>query len=95
MENFDVAIVGGGKVTTAIHPIYSVDTIIRLFFGIEQKFSVEYNVEYKIVNGALGVIVKVKNKVTYVISFTFENEKIANIYMMINPEKLIHLNGIV
>ncbi|MGN5653131.1 sigma-70 family RNA polymerase sigma factor [Bacillus sp. Brlt_9] len=83
---------GGGKVTTAVHPIYSADRIIRLFFGIGKKFPPVYNVEYKIVNGAPGVIVKVKNKVTYVLSFTFENEKIANIYMMVNPEKLIHLN---
>ena len=83
---------GGGKVTTAIHPIYSADRIIRLFFGIGKKFPPVYNVEYKIVNGAPGVIVKVKNKVAYVLSFTFENEKIANIYMMVNPEKLMHLN---
>ncbi|MBU5215270.1 sigma-70 family RNA polymerase sigma factor [Bacillus sp. GX] len=83
---------GGGKATTAIHPIYSADRIIRLFFGIGKKFPPVYNVEYKIVNGAPGVIVKVKSKVTYVLSFTFENEKIANIYMMVNPEKLIHLN---
>ncbi|HDR7516425.1 sigma-70 family RNA polymerase sigma factor [Bacillus mobilis] len=83
---------GGGKATTAIHPIYSADRIIRLFFGIGKKFPEEYNVDYKIVNGAPGVIVKVNNKVTYVLSFTFENEKISNIYMMVNPEKLMHLN---
>ncbi|HHK5613477.1 TPA: sigma-70 family RNA polymerase sigma factor [Bacillus paranthracis] len=86
---------GGGKVTTAIHPIYSADRIIRLFSGIRSKFPSAYNVDYKIVNGAPGVIVKVKNKVTYVLSFTFENEKISNIYMMVNPEKLMHLNRIV
>ncbi len=83
---------GGGKATTAIHPIYSADRIIRLFFGIGKKFPEEYNVDYKLVNGAPGVIVKVNNKVTYVLSFTFENEKISNIYMMVNPEKLMHLN---
>ncbi|PEL18085.1 sigma-70 family RNA polymerase sigma factor [Bacillus wiedmannii] len=83
---------GGGKVTTAIHPIYSADRIIRLFFGIGKKLPEEYNVDYKMVNGAPGVIVKVNNKVTYVLSFTFENEKILNIYMMVNPEKLMHLN---
>ncbi|PFS58881.1 RNA polymerase sigma factor SigJ [Bacillus cereus] len=83
---------GGGKATTAIHPIYSADRIKRLFFGIGKKFPEEYNVDYKIVNGAPGVIVKVNNKVTYVLSFTFENEKISNIYMMVNPEKLMHLN---
>ncbi|MGD6888299.1 sigma-70 family RNA polymerase sigma factor [Bacillus mobilis] len=86
---------GGGKVTTAIHPICSADRIIRLFFGIGKKFPVEYIVDFKMVNGAPGVIVKVNNKVTYVLSFTFENEKISNIYMMVNPEKLIHLNVIV
>lgn len=83
---------GGGKATTAIHPIYSADRIIRLFFGIGKKFPEEYNVDYKMVNGGPGVIVKVNNKVTYVLSFTFENEKISNIYMMVNPEKLMHLN---
>ncbi|PRT05126.1 sigma-70 family RNA polymerase sigma factor [Bacillus wiedmannii] len=83
---------GGGKATTAIHPIYSADRIIRLFFGIGKKFPEEYNVDYKMVNGAPGVIVKVNNKVTYVLSFIFENEKISNIYMMVNPEKLMHLN---
>ncbi|GAB6613517.1 MULTISPECIES: sigma-70 family RNA polymerase sigma factor [Bacillus] len=83
---------GGGKATTAIHPIYSADRIIRLFFGIGKKFPEEYNVDYKMVNGAPGVIVKVNNKVTYVLSFSFENEKISNIYMMVNPEKLMHLN---
>lgn len=57
-----------------------------------KKFPEEYNVDYKMVNGAPGVIVKVNNKVTYVLSFTFENEKISNIYMMVNPEKLMHLN---
>ncbi|MFU2031154.1 RNA polymerase sigma factor SigJ [Bacillus wiedmannii] len=83
---------GGGKATTAIHPIYSADRIIRLFFGIGKKFPVEYIVDFKMVNGGPGVIVKVNNKVTYVLSFTFENEKISNIYMMVNPEKLMHLN---
>ncbi|MDI6676837.1 sigma-70 family RNA polymerase sigma factor [Bacillus wiedmannii] len=83
---------GGGKAATAIHSIYSADRIIRLFFGIGKKFPAEYNVDYKMVNGAPGIIVKVNNKVTYVLSFTFENEKISNIYMMVNPEKLMHLN---
>ncbi|EJV86201.1 sigma-70 family RNA polymerase sigma factor [Bacillus mycoides] len=86
---------GGGKVTTAINPIYSADKIIRLFFGIAKRLPEKYSVDFKMVNGAPGVIVNVNNKVTYVLSFTFENEKISNIYMMVNPEKLMHLNVIV
>ncbi|NUC18359.1 RNA polymerase sigma-70 factor [Bacillus mycoides] len=86
---------GGGKVTTAINPIYSADKIIRLFFGIVKRLPEKYSVDFKIVNGAPGVIVTINNKVTYVLSFIFEDEKISNIYMMVNPEKLMHLNVIV
>ncbi|SCM94836.1 RNA polymerase ECF-type sigma factor [Bacillus mycoides] len=86
---------GGGKVTTAINPIYSADKIIRLFFGIAKRLPEKYSVDFKIVNGAPGVIVTINNKVTYVLSFAFEDEKISNIYMMVNPEKLMHLNVIV
>lgn len=86
---------GGGKVTTAINPIYSADKIIRLFFGITKRLPEKYSVDFKIVNGAPGVIVTINNKVKYVLSFAFEDEKISNIYMMVNPEKLMHLNVIV
>ncbi|MGH0429648.1 sigma-70 family RNA polymerase sigma factor [Bacillus hominis] len=83
---------GGGKVTTAINPIYSADRIMRLFFGIAKRLPEEYSVDFKMVNSAPGVIVTINNKVTYVLSFAFDNEKISNIYMMVNPEKLMHLN---
>ena len=83
---------GGGKVTTAIHPIYSADRIIRLFFGVAQRLTEEYTVDFKMVNGMPGVIVTINNKITYVLSFAFEDEKISNIYMVVNPEKLMHLN---
>ena len=62
--------------------------IIRLFFGIAQRLTEEYTVDFKMVNGIPGVIVTINNKVTYVLSFAFEDEKISNIYMMVNPENL-------
>ena len=65
---------------------------MRLFFGIAQRLTEEYTVDFKMVNGMPGVIVTINNKVTYVLSFAFEDEKISNIYMMVNPEKLMHLN---
>ena len=61
-------------------------------FGIAQRLTEEYTVDFKMVNGIPGVIVTINNKVTYVLSFAFEDEKISNIYMMVNPEKLMHLN---
>ncbi|KFN03655.1 RNA polymerase sigma-70 factor [Bacillus clarus] len=83
---------GGGKVTTAINPIYTADRIVRLFFGIAKRLPAEYAIEFKMVNGLPGVIVKINNYAAYVLSFAFHDEKISNIYMMVNPEKLNHLN---
>lgn len=52
----------------------------------------EYIVDFKMVNGILGVIVIINNKVIYVFLFVFEDEKILNIYMMVNFEKFMYLN---
>ncbi|PFO80515.1 sigma-70 family RNA polymerase sigma factor [Bacillus cereus] len=83
---------GGGKVTTASKPIYTSERIVRLFSGIIKKLPEEHSITFKMVNGIPGVIVNVNNHATYVLSFEFQEEKIASIYMMVNPEKLIHLN---
>ncbi|MFJ8526443.1 sigma-70 family RNA polymerase sigma factor [Bacillus sp. NPDC094106] len=83
---------GGGKVTTALKPIYTSEKIVRLFLGITKKLSEEHSITFRIVNGVPGIIVNVNNRAAYVLSFEFQEEKISSIYMMVNPEKLIHLN---
>ncbi|MEN1936112.1 sigma-70 family RNA polymerase sigma factor [Paenibacillus sp. 102] len=83
---------GGGKVTTALKPIHTSERIIRLFLGITKKLPEEHSIAIRMVNGTPGIIVNVNNRATYVLSFEFKEEKIASIYMMVNPEKLIHLN---
>ncbi|MEH7458632.1 RNA polymerase sigma factor SigJ [Bacillus pseudomycoides] len=83
---------GGGKVTTALKPIYTSERIVRLFLGITKKLSEEHSITFRIVNGVPGIIVNVNNRAAYVLSFEFQEEKISSIYMMVNPEKLIHLN---
>ena len=65
-----------------------------MFFGVAQRLTEAYTVDFKMVNGMPGVIVTINNKITYVLSFAFEDEKISNIYMVVNPEKLMHLNVI-
>ncbi len=83
---------GGGKVTTALKPIYTSERIVRLFLGITKKLPEEHSITFKMVNGVPGIIVSLNNHAVYVISFEFKEEKIASIYMMMNPEKLMHLN---
>ncbi|KEK23525.1 RNA polymerase sigma-70 factor [Bacillus gaemokensis] len=83
---------GGGKVTTAIKPIYTAERIVSLFFGIAKKLPEKHSIHFRMVNGTPGIIVHVNDRVAYVLSFEFEDEGVSSIYMMANPEKLIHLN---
>lgn len=83
---------GGGKVTTALKPIYTSERIARLFLGITKKLSEEHSITFKMVNGVPGIIVSKNNRAVYVISFEFKEGKISSIYMMANPDKLMHLN---
>ncbi len=83
---------GGGKVTTALKPVYTPERIVRLFLGITKKLPEGHSIAFRMVNGTPGIIVNINNRATYVLSFEFQEEKIASIYMMMNPEKLIHLN---
>ncbi len=83
---------GGGKVTTALKPIYTSERIVRLFLGVIKTLPEEHSIAFRMVNGTPGIIVNINNRATYVLSFEFQEEKIASIYMMMNPDKLMHLN---
>ncbi len=83
---------GGGKVATALKPIYTSERIIRLFLGVIKKLPEEHAIIFRIVNGTPGIIVNINNRIMYVLSFEFQEEKISSIYMMMNPEKLMHIN---
>ena len=82
---------GGGKVTSALKPIYTSNRIALLFIGIFKKFPANATVEFCVVNGSPGGVISINNTVSYVLSFEFEGDQIARIYMVANPEKLTHL----
>lgn len=82
---------GGGKVTSALKPIYTSNRIVLLFIGIFKKLPLNATVEFRVVNGSPGGVISINNTVSYVISFEFEGDQIARIYMVANPEKLTHL----
>lgn len=82
---------GGGKVTAAIKPIYTSERIVFLFSSILKKLPENTTQELKIVNGSPGVVISINGYVAYVLSFEFQADEIACIYMVANPEKLKHL----
>ena len=82
---------GGGKVTSALKPIYTSNRIVLLFASILKKLPENTTLEYRVVNGSPGVVISINNTVSYVLSFEFEAHQIARIYLVSNPEKLTHL----
>lgn len=82
---------GGGKRVAATRPIYSAQRIIQFFAGILKNLPDDYRLEYKVVNGKPGIVISVNHYVAYVLSFDFVGEQISRIYMVVNPEKLEHL----
>lgn len=82
---------GGGKVTTAIKPIYTSERIVALFSNILKKLPENYKLDFKDVNGSPGVVLTINGYVAYVLSFEFQANQIARIYMVANPDKLGHL----
>ena len=82
---------GGGKVTTAIKPIFTSKRIVLLFSGILKNLPENYKVEFKVINGSPGVVFSANDNVTNVISVEFHESQIARIYMVANPDKLAHL----
>ncbi|WP_028401964.1 sigma-70 family RNA polymerase sigma factor [Ectobacillus panaciterrae] len=83
---------GGGKVTTALKPIYTAERIVRLFLGVITKLPEGFSFKFRTVNGGPGIVVYIGEQAAYVLSFEFKESRIASIYMMANPEKLVHLN---
>lgn len=83
---------GGGKVQAALRPIFGVDNISRFLFGVITKVPENAVYQFKDVNGRPGIIVMIDGTINYVVSLEADDGKIAELYMVCNPDKLIHLN---
>lgn len=81
---------GGGKAAAAINPIFSADRIVRFFVGISRKFGLPLDMHLIDVNGQPGFMLLHDNKIHSTISFDLDAGMIQTIYLMRNPDKLIH-----
>lgn len=81
---------GGGKVLAAPNPILGGDRIARFFAGVMKKAQFDaLRAEILMVNGQPGVLVFAGNDVQSVMSLALdENNKVARIFLVVNPEKL-------
>jgi RNA polymerase sigma-70 factor (ECF subfamily) len=81
---------GSGKVRAAINPIYGADHIGRFFAGILKKYPTEQRfLRIAEVNGELGALIYTNGQLSHILTLqSGAGEKIQNIFLMANPEKL-------
>ncbi|GIP52128.1 sigma-70 family RNA polymerase sigma factor [Paenibacillus vini] len=83
---------GGGKVRSAIHPITSRKRIIAFWAGITKKGSMEGDLVPTLINGQEGLVLYRNGVAVKVILIEGDHTgHIVNIYLITNPDKLIHV----
>ncbi|KKB75145.1 MULTISPECIES: RNA polymerase sigma-70 factor [Bacillus] len=84
---------GGGKVKSAIRPIYGRSRIYAFFKGIASKGRLAGHIRHAQINGQRGVLIERGKKPIYAICFAWspECDLINNIYIVSNPDKLKHI----
>lgn len=82
---------GGGRVAAAGRPIHSADHISRFFVGIRDRRPAETMVRHVQINGRPGVLMSSGGQIYNAVSFDLDGERVRNIYIVRNPEKLRHL----
>lgn len=87
-ENVTLYSDGGGIVKAAIRPIVSLSNVLALLYGVIKKVPEDFYFEVKNVNGQPAVVMYMNGKVHSILSFYICNDKINEMYMTMNPEKL-------
>jgi RNA polymerase sigma-70 factor, ECF subfamily len=86
---------GGGKVYAAIKPIHSREFVLRFIYSLTKQLDPSGKVTAQVgitnVNGQTGVVAVGVDNVKSVISFRVLNDRIQEIYVVRNPEKLKHI----
>jgi RNA polymerase sigma-70 factor, TIGR02957 family len=83
---------GGGKVHAAVRPIMSAGRVAQFLLGIMRKAQQEGEdglfLELAEMNGGAGVLVRQGGYVTTAAFVSMKQDKIQEIYIVVNPEKL-------
>ncbi|MCG7346261.1 RNA polymerase sigma-70 factor [Sporosarcina sp. ACRSL] len=83
---------GGGKVQAALRPILGPDRIVMYFNAIYPKVPKGFTCTVHEINGQTGVIIKIGEITFTVVTFQFQVDRISDVYIVMNPEKLTKFN---
>ena len=79
---------GGGKVTAARKPVIGAERVARAITGLMRKAGTGMRVELVTCNSAPAVLFYLDDQLAMVVTLEIADDKIANFYVMRNPDKL-------
>ncbi len=80
---------GGGKVAAAPYPIVGAPRIAKLVLGLRTRiWSRDRVLEVASINGETGLCIRDGDRVTATLSFVTDGERIFEVLVVLNPEKL-------
>jgi RNA polymerase sigma-70 factor (ECF subfamily) len=82
---------GGGRVKAAGRPIRSAGHVSRFLVGIWPRLPADTVWKPAAINGRSGVLLYSQGEVFGVCSFDFDGDRVSNMYIVLNPEKLRHI----
>jgi RNA polymerase sigma-70 factor (ECF subfamily) len=82
---------GGGKVPATFKPLYGADRVARLYFAVARRFGEHASYRFATINGELGLLRYYDGKLESALAFVTDENGIAAIYTMRNPDKLNHI----
>jgi RNA polymerase sigma-70 factor, ECF subfamily len=82
---------GGGRTRAALNPIYGPDRVARFLVGIAHKGGQGLTSIPSEVNGQPAFIGLLDGQLYTVLVLDIEQDKIRNVYIVVNPDKLQHL----
>ncbi|MEV6328487.1 RNA polymerase sigma-70 factor [Streptomyces sp. NPDC051909] len=84
---------GGGVKRAALHPVVGAETFVRFYLGGTAKHGVDVSCVPTVVNGSPALAVLVDGELDGVMAFRVEDDRIAGIYFVRNPEKLTRVTS--
>lgn len=80
---------GGGRTAAAPRPLVGIDQIMKVVMGLRRNaWPTDRVLELLTVNGEPGLTVRDGGRVTAVMAFDTDGERIVSVYAVVNPDKL-------
>jgi RNA polymerase sigma-70 factor, ECF subfamily len=79
---------GSGQAPAAPKPLLGASQVSRFFIGIRKNLPADLRWRFAIVNGGPGIVFYAGGKVNSVAAFSFDGDRIREIYIVNNPDKL-------